>query len=908
MRTNPLALLAVAAALASPPPTWATQPPAPGVLVPPEVRANLERIKSAPIERGLTRSVARAAAARAAAARGIQVSPALTAVTGTYAVPVVPVLYANTGGAPYAVSNLQTELFDGTWPTGTMTEHYAEMSYGALTVTGTVYGWTSLGQNDTYYEGGGSCKGLCGSAKVGELITTSVAAIDGSVDFGQYDNDGPDGNPNSGDDDGYVDFIAFVHPEAGGECGNSNIWSHRWTLGGWGLGAYSTNDDSASGGKIKIYDYVIQPALACDGGTMIQIGVFSHEFGHAFGLPDFYDTDSSSEGDGNWALMASGSWGGNGAHPEKPSHMMAWSKQYLGWLTPTTVSNSTTGVSVAQAETNAAAIKIPFTDGSSSEYFLIENRQQTGFDQYVPAGGLLIWHIDEAKWTSPSNNANTSECIDGPGVNVCGSSHYTVALEQADGSFHLEQKSNRGDSGDPFRSGYKTTFTPSTTPWSRDYSNGSSRQPTITNISASGSTMTFDLSLPAGTPCPPTNATLLTGDFNGDGESDIAWRNTSTGGLVFWIMNGQTITSSKVIATVDTNLVLKATGDFDGDGKSDLLWRNPSTGRLALWLMNGFNAKKIQVIGNVSTALSVQTVGDLDGDGRDDITWRHGSTGTLAIWLMNGISAKQISLIPNVSQNIELHGSGDLNGDGRRDLLWRNPTTGRLAIWFMNGVNAQSISIVEGVQTAIVLQGSGDLDGDGKDDLIWRNPSNGVLVYWLMNAASAKSITVHGAVSTSMALDGLSDHDGDGKMDLLWRNTSSNAATVWLMNGATASRTASVGADCDTSVNWGPAPMTYDENMNLVACDAPDEDGDGWTICGGDCDDADPHVHPGGADLPGNGLDEDCDGADATSPLCAAVPEGAGGAWGLALYALPFLAALRGRRRVQTHTQAMKKN
>ena len=141
---------------------------------------------------------------------------------------------------------------------------------------------------------------------VASLSASTVAANDAAVNFGQYDNDGPDGLPNSGDDDGFVDFVAFVHPERGAECGtNGNIWSHRFSLSGWlaaygeGTGLYTTNDARTGGGFIKVDDYTIQPVLNCNNFSLIDIGVFCHEFGHAFGLPDLYDTDGGSQGVGH---------------------------------------------------------------------------------------------------------------------------------------------------------------------------------------------------------------------------------------------------------------------------------------------------------------------------------------------------------------------------------------------------------------------------------------------------------------------------------------------------------------------------------------------------------------------------------------------------------------------------------
>ena len=74
--------------------------------------------------------------------------------------------------------------------------------------------------------------------------------------------------------------------------------------------------------KVKVNKYTIQPELYGTGTSISTIGVFAHEFGHALGLPDLYDTDYTSEGVGNWSLMAGGSWnysGGNGGN--RPAHL-----------------------------------------------------------------------------------------------------------------------------------------------------------------------------------------------------------------------------------------------------------------------------------------------------------------------------------------------------------------------------------------------------------------------------------------------------------------------------------------------------------------------------------------------------------------------------------------------------------
>lgn len=279
-------------------------------------------------------------------------------VAGTVKVPVVMIKYSNTGADPYPASTLAARLF--TDPAGTVTELYDEMSYGNLDLTGDVWGWVTASNVDTYYEGG--CNGLCMSSRTGQLIKEAIQGVDGTVDFGQYDNDGPDGFPNSGDDDGIVDLIAIVHPEVGGECGTTNIWSHRWVVGAWpqfggNFQPWSTNDNSTNGGKIKIHDYTIQPAKGSGGGCgsgTIEIGVFAHEFGHAFGLPDLYDTDGGGQGIGEHGLMGSGNW----QEPSNPTHMCAWSKAQLGWASPTEVGPSGDVYSIPNVELNPVVYQL----------------------------------------------------------------------------------------------------------------------------------------------------------------------------------------------------------------------------------------------------------------------------------------------------------------------------------------------------------------------------------------------------------------------------------------------------------------------------------------------------------------------------------------------------------------------
>lgn len=394
---------------------------------------------------------------------------------GTRKVPVFLVKFANTQDSEtYDRAQLQQELF-GSWPTGTVRDYYEEVSYGWLDVQGTVYDWTQLAHDDTYYEGGTyfgeECHGTCNVARIDELIEETIGLNDAAIDFGQYDNDGPDGIPNSGDDDGKVDFIAFVHSEQGAECETpstaNNIWSHKWDYSGWTGHSYTTNDPRTGGGHIRIDDYTIQPGWSCDTGEMIEIGVFCHEIGHAFGLPDFYDTNKDngeSEGIGEWGIMGGGSWNS----PERPAHMMAFCRERLGWLSYFNVTVDT-WLTLPPLETTPFAVRM-WKQGApdSPEYFVVENRQRIGFDENLNGRGFVIYHVDEDVYdfNIVPNTVNADEAHKAVDVE-CADALTADHVANAD---DLDTTANRGDPGDVWCPSTQVDFDQFSVPDSRSYS------------------------------------------------------------------------------------------------------------------------------------------------------------------------------------------------------------------------------------------------------------------------------------------------------------------------------------------------------------------------------------------------------------------------------------------------------
>ena len=400
------------------------------------------------------------------------------AVTDTLRIPVLLVRFKDTDTTTsHPPAAYDSVLLGTTPPYGrpyTVRTFYSEMSHGLLTVKGVIIGWITLDSTNAWYAGPGTCDGLCSQGHVADLIKRAVLHADSAgLDWGQFDNDGPDGVPNSGDDDGVVDLIWLIHPKPGAEClVDGDIWSHRWYYSGWTSTPITTSSNRAGGGRMLVDNYTIQSGVGgvtgCDPTQIMAPGTIGHETGHGLALPDLYDTGFNTEGIGEWGLMGSGNW----SRPLSPSHMEAFSLSRLGWVTvvPITTPGAYT---VGPIETSDTAFVVwPTAPNPRGEYFMLENRQAVLADTALikdhGGGGLLIWHVDSTQYVQgglPWNYVND------------GSIH-GVSLEQADGQANLDCKypsscNNRGDGGDPYPGwAGNTVFGPSSKPAATMNSNG----------------------------------------------------------------------------------------------------------------------------------------------------------------------------------------------------------------------------------------------------------------------------------------------------------------------------------------------------------------------------------------------------------------------------------------------------
>lgn len=257
-------------------------------------------------------------------------------------------------------------------------------------------------------------------------------------------------------------------------------------------------------------------------------------------------------------------------------------------------------------------------------------------------------------------------------------------------------------------------------------------------------------------------------DFNGDGKSDILWRNFSSGRNRYW--SAAKSTSGKELASVDNlKWFVAGIGDFSGDGKADILWRNKNTDQVVLW-RDGRHDKRV-VLKNVSySKWKVAGIGDFSGDGKDDILWRSNTTGENVYWSAANSSARA-QLYTLESKSWVVAGVGDFNADGRSDILWRNTASGKNVFW-NGGVRSQRVELETQPDMSWKVVGVGDFNGDGKADVLWRNAGQERNRYW---SAGVRSNGVELATTaSSWSVAQIADFDGDGISDILWHNTNGN--------------------------------------------------------------------------------------------------------------------------------------
>ncbi len=343
---------------------------------------------------------------------------------------------------------------------GSVKDYYAENSHGKLDLSVTVAG-PYVAANKMSYYGGNNVNN--NDANPRALASEAVKLADADVDYADFDNDG----------DGSVDGIYVIYAGYGEEAGASSdaIWAHAWSfptviLDGKRLNRYSCSAE-LRGNR---------------GSGISRIGVICHEFGHVLGAPDYYDTNYGTggrfSGTGSWDIMAGGSWNNGGA---TPAHHNVYTKvKIYNWATAKVLSSKQKVTLKNVVDNNTGFYQI--NTKTKGEYFIIENRQQKGFDLKIPGHGMMIYHVHSGVGAvGNSINATYPQRM----YPVCAS-----ASEDPNSSPSSYGSINSG--GCPFPGTSKGgSFTDTSTPSSKSWAKENTEKP-ITNIKESNGVVTFD--------------------------------------------------------------------------------------------------------------------------------------------------------------------------------------------------------------------------------------------------------------------------------------------------------------------------------------------------------------------------------------------------------------------------------
>lgn len=283
---------------------------------------------------------------------------------------------------------------------GSARQYFYDSSHGQYNPQFDVVGPVTVSENMAYY---GKNNSYGNDSHPEHMINEACKLADSEcgIDFTQYDND----------EDGYVDFVFVIYAgygEADGGASNT-IWPHAWNL------------YSAAGIKCQVDGKTVD-LYAC--GNELDffskkhtgIGTFCHEFSHVLGLPDLYVTNTASHVTMNeWDIMDYGPYNNEGNTPPAYS---AYERFFLGWLQPRLI---TEPENITLEEINSTNTALMITEGDSANlignnpnpttFYMLENRQQEGWDEYLPGHGLMLTKIqyNYNRWCQNTVNNSSSK-------------------------------------------------------------------------------------------------------------------------------------------------------------------------------------------------------------------------------------------------------------------------------------------------------------------------------------------------------------------------------------------------------------------------------------------------------------------------------------------------------------------
>ena len=446
------------------------------------------------------------------------------------------------------------ENYSGNNFRGSIKDYFKAQSHGLFELDFDVAGICQLQHTYAYYGKNSNDNDV----RAGQMVAEACLwAHEHGTDFSKYDWDG----------DGEVDqvFVLYAgHGEASYDKDPDTIWPHMHYL------SASDYGKSLSLDGVTVDTYACSCELNGD-GNLDGIGTFCHEFSHCMGFPDLYDTSYAGWfGMGDFDLMCSGSYNGDS---KCPAGYSAYEKAECGWLTLKDMTNieqetSIVGVQPMSADGDAYIIK---NKGHKDEYYILENRQKTGWDSYLPASGLMITHVDYDADIWDWNMPNTSGKYEDANGNTKTNDHQRLTIFRAGKS-----TDEYGDASDLYPYGSNNSLTKTSSPASTLYNTNSDGSKymhvAITDIAiAADGTASFTLSKEehqgGDVPVTPSGSTMLYESFDkctGTGGNDGIWGGRSIGaGTPTYDNKGWTSTQGKVYAS--SACVRVGTSSVNGD-------------------------------------------------------------------------------------------------------------------------------------------------------------------------------------------------------------------------------------------------------------------------------------------------------------------------------------------------------
>lgn len=274
---------------------------------------------------------------------------------------------------------------------GSVRDYFMAQSNGTFAPSFQVYGPIRLQYGYAHY-GSNDAEGY--DLLPEEMVIEACKAVQDQVNFADYDNDG----------DGYVDQVVLIYAGQSESSGASEdtVWPHEWTLGG--------AKKSLTLNGVKIDTYACSSELGY-GKVLDGVGTICHEFSHCLGLPDMYDTKGNNYGMDSWDLMDYGCYNGDVDNDGEgdgylPAGYTSYEKMLCGWLTPTELKEQTE-IRAMKPMSESGEAYVIYNQARKDEYYLLENRQRTGWDAELAGSGLLVLHVDYDATAWEENTVNT---------------------------------------------------------------------------------------------------------------------------------------------------------------------------------------------------------------------------------------------------------------------------------------------------------------------------------------------------------------------------------------------------------------------------------------------------------------------------------------------------------------------